>query len=132
MDALRIFCFRKIGWPSGETDRVILPVLKALENAGTRQTRLESYFMRYEDGIKFANVRSKRLQSVLNKVRSGGTGDDASKGQNGDGEELNDATVDAAQGGDASIASAKNASSRKKKRAGSGTEKSKGSSKKRT
>jgi len=69
IEALRVFCAQKIGWPAEETDRAIVPVIKALESAaGTRQTQLESYFMRYEDNIKFANVKSKRLQSVLRKV----------------------------------------------------------------
>jgi hypothetical protein len=31
---------------------------------GLRQTRIDSY-MKYEDSIKFANVRSKRLRDVL-------------------------------------------------------------------
>lgn len=76
IEALRTFAAQKMGWPVEETDRVILPVIKALESAGSRQTRLESYFMRYEDDIKFANVKSKRLQSVLRKVKGDGKGKD--------------------------------------------------------
>jgi len=91
-DALAVhsFCSRKLGWTSEETDRAILPALKALENSGTRQTRLESYFMRYEDGIKFADVRSKRLKSVLNKVRSDCAHDDASNPQGPETEDQGD------------------------------------------
>lgn len=97
-NALHTFCSQKLGWPPEETDRAILPALKALENSGTRQTRLESYFMRYEDGIKFADVRSKRLKSVLNKVRSGGAHNDASKPQDRETEDQSAAEGEKARG----------------------------------
>ena len=87
IEALRIFCARKIGWPVEETDRVILPVIKALESAGARQTRLESYFMRYEDDIKFADVKSKRLQSVLKKVKGSSNAEGKESASNGMDEE---------------------------------------------
>ena len=47
------------------------PVVKEL-GKGLRQTRIDS-FMRYEDSIKFADVRSKRLRDVLGL--KGGTDD---------------------------------------------------------
>lgn len=53
------------------------PVLKVLES-GSKQTRLESYFMKYEDNITFAKVRSKRLKAVLTDIQgSGDPADDA-------------------------------------------------------
>lgn len=61
---------------------MILPVIKALESAGTRQTRLESYFMRYEDDIKFADVKSKRLQSVLRKVKGSSNAEEKDSASN--------------------------------------------------
>ena len=57
-----------IRWEREETDRVVNPVLKVLESS-SKQTRLESYFMRYEDGIKFGSIKSKRLQSVLKDIQ---------------------------------------------------------------
>ena len=63
LDALRLFCLQKMGWESAETDRAIVPVINEMKK-GVRQTRLDSYFMRSEDNIKFADIRSKRLQQV--------------------------------------------------------------------
>jgi 5'-3' exonuclease len=64
LQKLIIFCNRHAGWDADETKKLLEPVVKKLES-GSRQTRIDS-FMRYEDGIKFAHVQSKRLQSVLN------------------------------------------------------------------
>lgn len=65
LEGLISFCTRNIGWTTTETNSLLKPVLKRIEESGTtHQTRIDS-FMRYEDGIKFANVRSKRLREVL-------------------------------------------------------------------
>ncbi len=42
-----------------------------MEN-GSKQTRIESYFMKYEDSLKFAKVRSKRLKAVLDSIHEFG------------------------------------------------------------
>lgn len=63
VDNLVLFCNRHIGWSPEETKRYLEPVVQQLQN-GLRQTRIDS-FMKYEDGIKFADVRSKRLREVL-------------------------------------------------------------------
>ena len=47
---------------------LVNPVLERM-NAGMRQTRIESFFMKYDDNIKFANVRSKRLREVLSGIQ---------------------------------------------------------------
>ena len=65
IEALRVFCLKKMGWEVSETDRAIIPVLNEM-NKGTRQTRVDSYFMRLEDNIKFADIKSKRLKEVWN------------------------------------------------------------------
>jgi hypothetical protein len=70
LQCLQSYCAETIGWESAETDRVVNPVLKVLES-GSKQTRIESYFMKYEDGIKFANIRSKRLKAVLTDIQRG-------------------------------------------------------------
>ncbi|KAL7459546.1 hypothetical protein ACHAWC_011341 [Mediolabrus comicus] len=69
IDGLRQFCADSIGWDAAETDRVVQPVLEILES-GSKQTRIESYFMKYEDGIKFAEVKSKRLKAVLDEIQT--------------------------------------------------------------
>jgi len=56
IDGLQRFCYESLDWSQEETNRVLLPVLKALEK-NSKQRTLESYFMKYEDGIKFAEVR---------------------------------------------------------------------------
>lgn len=68
MEGLRHFCSETLGWDQEETSRIVGPVLKVLES-GSKQTRLESYFMKYDDGIKFAEVRSKRLKAVLDGIQ---------------------------------------------------------------
>lgn len=69
-DGLMDFCARNIGWTASETKRVLKPVLDRLQESDKmRQTRLDT-FMRYEDGIKFADVRSKRLREVLESVQA--------------------------------------------------------------
>ncbi|KAL7558793.1 hypothetical protein ACA910_018294 [Epithemia clementina (nom. ined.)] len=63
VEALVHFCAKHIGWAADETRKLLEPVV-ARSGQRYRQTRLDS-FMKYEDGIKFANIRSKRLRAVL-------------------------------------------------------------------
>lgn len=63
VEGLVIFCAQHIGWAAGETRKLLEPVV-ARSGQRYRQTRLDS-FMKYEDSIKFADVRSKRLRAVL-------------------------------------------------------------------
>ena len=63
VEGLVVFCAKHIGWPPEETRNLLAPVI-AKSGTRYRQTRIDS-FMKYEDGIKFANVRSKRLRAVL-------------------------------------------------------------------
>ncbi|KAL3806169.1 hypothetical protein ACHAXA_003461, partial [Cyclostephanos tholiformis] len=74
LQGLQNFCAETLGWERAETDRVVKPVLKVLDS-GSTQMRLESYFLRYEDGYKFAKVRSKRLKAVLHDIQRGDTAD---------------------------------------------------------
>lgn len=69
MDRLVLFCSKFVGWPPEETKSMIKPVIEKVENGkAMHQTRMDSY-MRYEDGHKFANIRSKRLREVLDNVK---------------------------------------------------------------
>ena len=67
LHGLQQFCAETLGWEREETENVVNPVLKVLQS-GSRQTRLESYFMRYEDNVTFAQVKSKRLKAVLRDI----------------------------------------------------------------
>jgi hypothetical protein len=59
-----------MGWTKEEIDKIVLPIMK---NKGSmRQTRLDSFLMRYNDDIKFAKVRSARLRSVMSDVKKQG------------------------------------------------------------
>lgn len=65
VEGLVAFCSRHMGWPEEQTRKTLEPVvLRAESGERYRQTRLDS-FMRYEDSIKFADVKSKRLREVL-------------------------------------------------------------------
>jgi len=64
LDGLIAFCHGHMGWVAEETERLILPIIRQMEDGSMRQTRIDS-FMRYEDGIKFAKIQSKRLRHVL-------------------------------------------------------------------
>lgn len=65
IEGLVEFCSRHIGWSEQETRRLLEPVAKRSQSGERyRQTRLDS-FMRYDDGIKFAHIKSKRLREVL-------------------------------------------------------------------
>jgi DNA excision repair protein ERCC-5 len=67
VDNLVHFCARNIGWEASETKRMLDPIMKRLQN-GMRQTRLD-VFMNYSDNIQFADIRSKRLQSVFKDIQ---------------------------------------------------------------
>jgi len=68
LTSLQHYCAETLGWDQAETDRVVQPVLKVIED-GSKQTRLESYFMRYEDKQLAGKVKSKRLQAVLQDIQ---------------------------------------------------------------
>jgi len=71
-EGLLQFCSKSMGWQESETMGLLQPVLERLQQT-SRQTRLDSYFMKYEDNIKFANIRSKRLKHVFESIQ--GTSD---------------------------------------------------------
>jgi DNA excision repair protein ERCC-5 len=70
LDKLVVFLNRHAGWNPEETRRLLEPVVKKMEDGSGRQTRIDSFMMRYEDAHKFANVRSKRLREVLYEAQS--------------------------------------------------------------
>lgn len=63
VEGLLVFCSRHIGWRPEETKGFLNPVLDNL-NTNLRQTRLGS-FIKYEDGIKFAKIKSERMRKAL-------------------------------------------------------------------
>ena len=69
LENLIVFLNRRVGWKPAECRRLLEPVLHRVE-LGSAQRRIESFTMRYEDDIKFAEIRSQRLQQVLKGVRS--------------------------------------------------------------
>jgi len=83
------FCKQNVvGWSEEDVDKYLTPVIKAIEERKVTgvQTRIDSYFMGYNDNIKFAHIRSKRLQTVLNDMNnskkdesSSGTSDERQK-----------------------------------------------------
>jgi DNA excision repair protein ERCC-5 len=79
-ERLLMFCQRSMGWEYDETRKLLEPVLQRLEDT-SRQTRLESFFMREQDDIRFANVKSKRLRAVFDDIQKDQSteGEDAQK-----------------------------------------------------
>lgn len=68
-DNILSYCSKNIGWNPDETTKYLAPVmfqLASFSKGGLRQTRIDS-FMKYEDSIKFASIRSKRIRDVLKK-----------------------------------------------------------------
>jgi DNA excision repair protein ERCC-5 len=84
LDGLILFLNKQLGWPAEQTKTLINPIIDRLKRTRMHQTRLDS-FMKYEDGIKFADIRSKRLQSVLNatvaKKKTGNTSGEEKKNE---------------------------------------------------
>ena len=67
VENIRTFCSNRIGWTTEETDKVVMPVVKAAGRM--RQTRLDSFLMTYNDDIKFAKIRSERLRNVMSSIK---------------------------------------------------------------
>ena len=80
LDRLLAFCKRSMGWDYDETRKLLEPVVQRLEDT-SRQTRLESFFMKYEDDIKFAKVKSKRLRAVFEDIQKEQSSEEAKKVQ---------------------------------------------------
>jgi DNA excision repair protein ERCC-5 len=68
VENLCLFAQQNIGWTAEETKGYLRPVVKKLGET-SRQTRIDSYFMKYEDDITFAKVRSKRLRDVFRGIQ---------------------------------------------------------------
>lgn len=77
LEKLLVFCQRNMGWEQDDTKKLLEPVLQRLEGS-SRQTRLESFFMKYEDSIKFAKVKSKRLREVFQDIHQKSSQDNES------------------------------------------------------
>lgn len=73
-ERIKLFCRRKMGWDSEEVDRAIQPVLQKIASDSVRQTRLDGYFMRYEDNHTISHkIKSKRLKEVFDSVNKSET-----------------------------------------------------------
>ncbi|EQC41093.1 hypothetical protein SDRG_02143 [Saprolegnia diclina VS20] len=66
---LRVFCGRTFGWPLEKVNATLLPIVQAATRGWSEtQTRIDSYFTSYKDGVKYAKIRSKRLQAVVQDI----------------------------------------------------------------
>ncbi|ETV80048.1 hypothetical protein, variant 2 [Aphanomyces astaci] len=66
---LRVFCGQEFGWPIDTVDSKLLPVVRAVSRGFQAQTRIDGYFTSYNDNIKYAKIRSKRLKAVVNDIK---------------------------------------------------------------
>lgn len=65
---LREYCTKEFGWDQGKADIVLLPLMEQLESfANNRQvqTRIDQFFTKYEDNVKYAKIQSKRLRLAV-------------------------------------------------------------------
>ena len=68
-EKIKVFCQRKIGWNLDEVEHALQPVLQKIMSDSMRQTRLDGYFMRYEDNHSISHkIKSKRLKEVFESV----------------------------------------------------------------
>lgn len=72
LDGLRVHLAQKLGWPVSETDSHLLPMLRRMQET-VWQSRLDSYFLGYQDNVKFAKIKSKRLQRAVADLKPGGS-----------------------------------------------------------
>ncbi|RLO00365.1 hypothetical protein DYB28_012595 [Aphanomyces astaci] len=66
---LRVFCGQEFGWPIDTVNSKLLPVVRAVSRGFQAQTRIDGYFTSYNDNIKYAKIRSKRLKAVVNDIK---------------------------------------------------------------
>lgn len=69
---LREFCTRTFGWDQAKTDGALLPLMERAAAAANAsgpgravQTRIDHFFRSYDDQVKFAKIKSKRLRSAV-------------------------------------------------------------------
>ncbi|OQR84139.1 DNA repair protein [Achlya hypogyna] len=68
--SLRVFCGRTFGWPIEKVNATLLPIVQAATRGWFEtQTRIDSYFTSYKDDVKYAKIRSKRLQAVVQDIQ---------------------------------------------------------------
>lgn len=83
--ALRKYCTAAFAWEQSKTDTVLLPLMERIarnsQNGGVVQTRIDSFFTKYEDDVKYARIQSKRLR---NAVEGRATQDDTTAATEGD------------------------------------------------
>ena len=60
----RGYCNKVLGWSESEMNTQIDPVIKRFAE-NSRQGRIDSYFMKYEDDKRFAKIQSNRLAKAL-------------------------------------------------------------------
>ena len=70
VDGLRNFCANRLGWPSEDTDKQILPLIARLKDNLDGQQRLDSYYVSYHDNAKVASIRSERLKNTVSALTS--------------------------------------------------------------
>ncbi|KAF0699792.1 Aste57867_9673 [Aphanomyces stellatus] len=66
---LRVFCGAAFGWPMEKVNATLLPVIQAASRGLQTQTRIDNYFTSYQDNIKYAKIKSKRLKAVVNEIQ---------------------------------------------------------------
>lgn len=77
---LRGFCAQTFGWNQDKADGVLLPLMEKASTGKAVQTRIDQFFRSYDDQVKYAKIKSKRLRSAVEgrtKVKDVGEGKEA-------------------------------------------------------
>ncbi len=61
---VRGYCHKVLGWSEADMNTQIDPIIRRFAE-NSRQSRIDSYFMRYEDDKRFAKIQSSRLAKAL-------------------------------------------------------------------
>lgn len=78
---LRTYTAQTFGWDQSKTDSVLLPLMeKAASAARGTQTRIDQFFRTYDDEVRYAKIRSKRLRSAVEGRAKPGSSKSAASG----------------------------------------------------
>nr|CCA26951.1 DNA repair protein putative [Albugo laibachii Nc14] len=72
---LKNYCTQVFGWEMNKIDGMLTPLAKTLENSSRhketqKQTRIDEFFRTYNDNVKYAKFKSKRLKSAIGSANS--------------------------------------------------------------
>lgn len=67
---LKNYCSQVFGWEANKIDGLLTPLIKHMEKSVSnketqKQTKIDEFFRTYNDNVKYAKIKSKRLKSAI-------------------------------------------------------------------